>query len=70
MLLTKGASHRRQAGAFLFEFLFAIGIGSLVATALLGLTVYSGRTFLAIANYVDMNDRGVRAMDTLTRDIR
>jgi Tfp pilus assembly protein PilW len=70
MRLTERALRRKQAGAFLFEYLFALGIGALVATVLLGLTVYSGRTFVALANYTDMNACGVRAMDILSRDVR
>ena len=54
----------------LFELLVAIGVGTLVVLALVGLTIYSARSFAILANYVDMNATGARAMDTLTRDIR
>lgn len=61
---------RRQVGAMLFELLVAIGVGTLVVLALVGLTIYSARSFATLANYIDMNAAGARAMDTLTRDIR
>ena len=67
---TKAALRHRQAGGLLFEYLVAIGVGTLVVTALVGLTVYSARSFATLANYIDLNAAGARAMDTLTRDIR
>ena len=61
---------RRQAGGMLFEYLVALAVGALVVSALVALTVYSARSFAALANYVDLNAAGARAMDTFTRDIR
>ncbi len=54
----------------LFELLVSIGVGTIVVLALVVLTIYSARSFAVLANYVDLNAAGSRAMDTLTRDIR
>lgn len=67
---TEAALRHRRAGAMLFELLVAIGVGTLVVLALVGLTIYSARSFATLANYVEMNAAGARAMDALTRDIR
>ena len=70
MRSTEPASRHRRAGAMLFELLVSIGIGTIVVLALVALTVYSARSFAVLANYVELNAAGARAMDTFTRDIR
>jgi len=64
------ARRHRRTGALLAEYLISIGIGTIVVLALVTLTVYSGRSFAGLANYVDLNGMGMLAMDTITRDVR
>jgi len=65
---TKGG--RAQAGFGLVEAVIAIGITSLLMAVLASVSMMSGRTFVAFANYVDLDDGNRIAMDTLTRDLR
>jgi len=48
----------------------AIGITGLLLLALASISMLSGRTFAAFANYVDLDDKNRIGMDTLTRDLR
>jgi Tfp pilus assembly protein PilW len=61
---------RRQAAMTLLEFLFSLGIGSLVLLGLAGLMFYTGRSFAALANYVDLDTYSRTALDTMSREIR
>lgn len=67
---TKGASRRKKAGLTLVEFLVAIGIGGLVLAGLASLMFYTGRSFAALANYVDLDAYSRNALDTMSREIR
>jgi hypothetical protein len=50
--------------------LIATGITGLIMLVLASISMLSGRTFTAFANYVDLDDGNRIAMDTLTRDLR
>jgi Tfp pilus assembly protein PilW len=65
-------SRRRQAraGTSLVEALVAIGVTGLIMLALASMSMVSGRSFAAFANYVDLDSANRTAMDTLTRDLR
>ena len=65
-------SRRRQAraGTSLVEALVAIGVTGLIMLALVSLSMVSGRSFAAFANYIDLDSANRTAMDTLTRDLR
>jgi hypothetical protein len=67
---TKTASRRKKAGLTLVEFLVALGIGGLVLASLAGLMFYTGRSFAALANYVDLDAYSRNALDTMSREIR
>ncbi len=54
----------------LVEALMAIGITGLIMLALVGISVFSGRSFVAMANYVELDDANRIAIDTITRDLR
>ena len=54
----------------LVELLFALGILSLVLAGLAALTFYTGRSFAALANYVDLDASSRHALDTMSREIR
>ena len=57
-------------GVTLPELLVALAIGSLLLLAVMALVQYSGRSFAALANYVDMDSDSRRALDVMTKDIR
>ena len=69
---TSTSRRRRQtcAGTSLVEALVAIGVTGLIMLALASLSMVSGRSFAAFANYVDLDSANRTAMDTLTRDLR
>ena len=61
----------RACGAFtLVEYLIGIGIGSLVLLTILSLSLYSGKSFAGLVNYVDINSSSVNALDQMSKDIR
>lgn len=68
---TKANRGRRNiSGSMLVEALIAVGITSLILLVLASISMLSGRTFAAFANYVELDDSNRIAMDTLTRDLR
>lgn len=54
----------------LVELMVGIAVGGLLLTAVLSLSVYSGRSLAGLANYVDMNSDSRIALDRMTREIR
>jgi hypothetical protein len=54
----------------LVEALMAIGVTGLLMLALVGISVFSGRSFVAMANYVELDDANRIAIDNITRDLR
>src|SRR5688500_19446810 len=64
------AGRRRRAGLTLVEFMVALGIGGLVLAGMAGLMFYTGRSFAALANYVDLDAYSRNALDTMSREIR
>ena len=66
---TKSA-RKRGAGFTLVELLVAMAIGSLVLGGLAALMFYTGRSFAALANYVDLDAYSRNALDTMSREIR
>jgi Tfp pilus assembly protein PilW len=54
----------------LLEMLIAMSIGVVVLTSVGAFSLYGGRSFAAIANYLEMETDSRNALDTLTRDIR
>jgi Tfp pilus assembly protein PilW len=67
---TEATARRRQSGAFLAEYVITVGLTALLAVVLTSMALYSGRHFVAMTNYSDLNNMSVNAMDTLTREIR
>ena len=61
---------KKKSGFTLIEFLFAIGIGGLVLGAMASLTFYSGRSFAALVNYVDLDNYSRKALDQMSSEIR
>jgi len=61
---------RSASGIVLVEALMAIGLTGLIMLALVGISVFSGRSFVAMANYVELDDANRIAIDNITRDLR
>jgi Tfp pilus assembly protein PilW len=45
-------------------------VSAIVLAALLGFSVYASRSFAALSNYVELEQKSQNALDTMTRDIR
>lgn len=54
----------------LTELLIAIGVGSLVLAVIAVLSLYGLRSFAALGNYVDLDNRSRSALDVMSREIR
>ena len=57
-------------GSTLVEALLAVGISGVLLAVLASITMFSGRSFVAFFNYVDLDQRNRVTMDTMTRDLR
>jgi hypothetical protein len=66
----KSKAKQTLAGATLVEYLVSIGIGALILLIVAPLSLYSGRSFAGLANYVDLHSASVLALDRITRDVR
>ena len=64
------ASRRRAGGFLLPETLISFGIMGILVAAIASFTLFSGRSFAALFNYVDLNDDNRVAIDLLTSDVR
>src|SRR5947207_9403335 len=60
----------RRAGMTLVEMLIAIGISGLVFAAVGTMIFFSGRSYAALANYVDLDNKSRQALDRITKDLR
>ena len=59
-----------QGGFLLSEVLVTFGITALLFIAIAAVAMFSGQSFVALANYVELDDHNRIAIDTLTRDLR
>jgi Tfp pilus assembly protein PilW len=57
-------------GFALLEAIIAAGITTLLVLVLCSFTMFSGKSFAALFNYVDLDDANKVAMDRVTRDVR
>ncbi|MFM1768492.1 MAG: hypothetical protein RJA22_1021 [Verrucomicrobiota bacterium] len=64
------APRRLQSGVVLLDAVMAIGLTGLIMLVLVAVMQFSGRSFLCLANYVELDDRNRLAIDQLTRDLR
>src|SRR5256885_15141696 len=62
--------HARSRGMALVEMLVAIGVSGIVFAAISSLVFYSGRSFVALANYVDLDNSSRSALDKICSEIR
>ena len=65
----RGARGRR-GGYTLVEFMVATGVGALVLMMVAYLIVYGARSFVAMANYLDLDQHSQQSLDQLSREIR
>lgn len=61
---------RSCRGFSLPELLVTMGVGGVVFLAVASLSLYTGRSFAIIGNYVDLDKTSRNALDILTHDIR
>jgi hypothetical protein len=62
---------KTTAAAFsLVELCFAIAITTLALAAMSTFVLYSGKSFAAVVNYVDLEQKSQVAIDTMSREIR
>lgn len=64
------ARSRSRFAFSLIELLVAVAIGGLVMMVIGILSLWSGRSFAAMANYADLDNASRNALDRMTREIR
>jgi prepilin-type N-terminal cleavage/methylation domain-containing protein len=67
---TKSSRSQRRFGFTLLELMFSLGITGLLMTAVCSFSIFSGRSFAVLFNYVDLDDANRIAVDQITRDVR
>ena len=60
----------RSGGFTLAEVMVGVAIASILVAVVTGLAIYSTQSFVALANYVELNSRSQLALDHFTRDLR
>jgi Tfp pilus assembly protein PilW len=66
----QGGRKRGRAAFTVLELMVASALGLLACLAIMMLTIFSSRSFIAIANYVHMDERSQLALDKMSREIR
>lgn len=61
---------QRSKAITLAEMMLAMAVGSVLVAALLSFTLYASKSFVALTNYVDLEQYSQRALDRMTREIR
>ena len=54
----------------LVELMIATGLGTVVLSAVMALTIFSARSFAAVTNYVDLDVKSRTAVDRMSQEIR
>jgi Tfp pilus assembly protein PilW len=60
----------RARGIALIEMMMSVGVGGLVLSAVATEMFHTGRSFAALANYVDLDNSGRSALDKMSTEIR
>src|SRR5205807_4826747 len=68
--ITSTPNKARCQAMTLVELMVATGVGSIVVAAVLALFLFSARSFAALGNYVDLDNKSRNALDTMSSDIR
>jgi Tfp pilus assembly protein PilV len=61
---------RRTSAMSLLELMVALGLGVLVLSVVLVLTVFAARTFIALGNYSNLDQQSRLGADNMTREMR
>ncbi len=64
------AKRRKCAGVALIDLLVGSAIGSVLLMVLSSLTMFGGRSFAAMANYVSLDQYSRNALDRMSKEIR
>ena len=67
---TERSADRRRHGFVLTEIVVALGVTLLLFASVCAFSAFSGRSFAAMFNYVDLDEVNRIAMDQVTRDLR
>jgi hypothetical protein len=67
---TTFTTKRGRAAFSLMELMIGLGVGVVVLAGLAALLYYSGRSFAAMANYIDLDNQSKLALDVMTKEIR
>lgn len=59
-----------SAGFSIIETWFGLGLASILTAAVASFTLYTGKSFAGLSNYVELEQRSQLALDTMTKDIR
>ena len=70
MVFKSTSTKNRRRGLTLVELLVAVAISGIVLAALASLMFYTGRSYAAMANYVDLDAFSRNALDQMSREIR
>src|SRR4030095_1892529 len=70
MKLISPKTRKCKRGLTLVEVLVALAVSSVAFAALAAFSFYSGRSFAAIGNYVDLDNTSRKAVDLMTKEIR
>lgn len=65
-----GGRRGARGGFTLAELSMSIAVSGVILTALLSFTVYAAKSFAAMDNYVDLEQKSQNALDNMTRNIR
>jgi type II secretory pathway component PulJ len=60
----------RKVGFTLVEVMISVGLGSLLLAVVVGLVTYGARTFVAMGNYIDLDEQSRNAIDVIGREVR
>src|SRR5436190_23303250 len=66
----KTLAWRKQTGMTLMELLIAMGVSFVIIAVIGSLSLWSGKSFAAMANYADLDNASRNALDRMTREIR
>ena len=68
--ITSFKNRHRSSGFTLIEVILACGIGLVVVAAIAVISLYTSRSFVALSNYLDLDQRNHQALDRMSREFR
>ena len=68
--LPSRSRHGARAGFTLVEMSMSLAVSGVILTVLLSFTVYAAKSFAAMENYIDLEQKSQRALDSMTQNIR